>query len=132
MVRGLVGCLPGGEAAEVASPSFSLCNLYPTQPPVAHVDLYRVGMGTEPMTAAASSLPLTDEVLELVDNGGYLVLVEWSVFYPASCMPEKYIEVIWQQNEDPRQVEVTLHGSFDAISLEAWRHAFSIFDASRS
>ena len=41
LVRGLVEALPGGQDAEVASPSFNLVNLYPTQPETAHVDLYR-------------------------------------------------------------------------------------------
>ncbi len=42
MVRGLAASLPGGEQAEVASPSFNIYNLYPTRPEIAHVDLYRL------------------------------------------------------------------------------------------
>ncbi len=43
LTRGLVAALPGGEDAEVASPSFTLCNIYPTRPALLHADLYRMG-----------------------------------------------------------------------------------------
>ena len=36
--RGLIEALPGGENAEVSSPSFTLCNSYPTTPSVIHCD----------------------------------------------------------------------------------------------
>ena len=39
--RGFIEALPGGENAEVSSPSFTLCNSYPTTPSVIHCDLYR-------------------------------------------------------------------------------------------
>lgn len=39
--RALVEALPGSASAEVASPSFTVCNHYPTIPPVLHCDLYR-------------------------------------------------------------------------------------------
>ena len=39
--RGFIEALPGGENAEVSSPSFTLCNSYPTPPSVIHCDLYR-------------------------------------------------------------------------------------------
>ena len=38
--RGFIEALPGGENAEVSSPSFTLCNSYPTTPSVIHCDLY--------------------------------------------------------------------------------------------
>ena len=43
LTRALVARLPGGATAEVSSPSFTLCNHYPTRPPVVHCDLYRGG-----------------------------------------------------------------------------------------
>ena len=45
LTRGFVSALPGGEHAEVASPSFTLCNVYPTRPEVLHADLYRLSEG---------------------------------------------------------------------------------------
>ena len=41
LTRFMVLSLPGGLEAEVASPSFTLCNHYATVPPVLHCDLYR-------------------------------------------------------------------------------------------
>ena len=46
LIRFLVEALPGGENAEVASPSFTLCNVYPTTPKVQHFDLYRLPPGS--------------------------------------------------------------------------------------
>ena len=45
LVRGLAEALPGGDEAEVASPSFNIVNVYPTRPEVFHVDLYRIPGG---------------------------------------------------------------------------------------
>ena len=56
LTRALVEALPGGDQAEVASPSFTLCNYYPTTPPVMHCDLYR----------SPGSLP--DEIAEGLDK----------------------------------------------------------------
>ena len=64
--RGLVGALPGGDKAEVGSPSFTLCNIYPTRPKVLHADLYRLPPG--------SSLP--EEMGEDLSEDVLLIL-EW-------------------------------------------------------
>lgn len=37
----LCRALPGGHEAEIASPSFTIYNLYPCEPPVMHCDFYR-------------------------------------------------------------------------------------------
>ena len=67
LVRGLVADLPDGHAAEVASPSFTICNFYSTEPPVHHFDLYRL----EPF--------VTDEGLEeSLEDPLVLTVVEWS------------------------------------------------------
>jgi tRNA threonylcarbamoyladenosine biosynthesis protein TsaE len=111
LVHGLVAALPGGRLAEVTSPTFSLCNLYPTQPPVAHVDLYRAGLTMEPQTDAGAWLPLNDEVLELVDMGESLIIVEWAEFFPGTCLPEKYLSLTWQEVPAGRQVQANATGS---------------------
>ena len=41
LTAALTAALPGGDLAEVGSPSFTICNYYPTTPPVLHADLYR-------------------------------------------------------------------------------------------
>jgi len=110
LVRGLVTSLPGGHLAEVASPTFSLCNLYPTQPPVAHVDLFRAGLTTAHLPEAAYCLPFHDEVLELVDTGESLIIVEWAEFFPRMCLPEKHISLTWLETPTGRMVQVDAAG----------------------
>lgn len=61
-VRGLVHAL--GVQGEVRSPTFNLIQTFQTEPPIVHVDLYRVRSGL--------GLGLED----LLDD--HLVLVEWA------------------------------------------------------
>ncbi|WP_051257822.1 tRNA (adenosine(37)-N6)-threonylcarbamoyltransferase complex ATPase subunit type 1 TsaE [Desulfovibrio cuneatus] len=61
-----VTSLPGGAAAETSSPSFTLCNIYPTRPEVHHFDLYRL----------ETAQPL-DLLAESFDAQGVLTVVEW-------------------------------------------------------
>jgi tRNA threonylcarbamoyladenosine biosynthesis protein TsaE len=65
LVKGLVEALGGGDC--VTSPTFTLCHLYPTRPPVAHVDAWR-------MEQLGEALDLALE--EALDEGGVAV-VEW-------------------------------------------------------
>ena len=76
LTRALVEALPGGESAETSSPSFTLCNVYPTTPPIVHCDLYRQGAG--------SLLP--DEVADMLFDGALLVC-EWSEYLAPEDMP---------------------------------------------
>lgn len=76
LVRALVFALPGAEGAEVASPSFNILNLYPTTPPVAHFDLYRL-----------EGLPPGDEFLELAGDSVTLLLVEWAEHLSPDLLP---------------------------------------------
>ncbi|MDR2124903.1 MAG: tRNA (adenosine(37)-N6)-threonylcarbamoyltransferase complex ATPase subunit type 1 TsaE [Desulfovibrio sp.] len=62
----LTRALPGGEAAEPSSPSFTLCNIYCTVPEIRHFDLYRLPPGTA-----------VDELAESFDNDAVMTLVEW-------------------------------------------------------
>ena len=63
LARGFVSALPGGDKAETASPSFTLCHIYPTRPVVLHADLYRLGKNAR----------LPEETEE--DNA--ILLLEW-------------------------------------------------------
>ncbi|MUM78402.1 tRNA (adenosine(37)-N6)-threonylcarbamoyltransferase complex ATPase subunit type 1 TsaE [Pseudodesulfovibrio sp. F-1] len=84
LVRGLVGSLPGSDQAEVSSPSFNICNLYPTTPPVAHCDLYRLeGMGPD------------DALLELLEDRTMLVVIEWAQFLDRKLWPDEALELSW-------------------------------------
>lgn len=64
--RSFVGELPGAEEAEVASPSFTICNEYPTDPEIYHADLYRL----------PDIIDLPEELQDLPKNS--LLIVEWA------------------------------------------------------
>ncbi len=71
LVRCLTENLPGGGEAEVCSPSFTLCNEYPTCPEILHFDLYRTEEGH-----------MEESFLEALERLGSLdaplVIVEWA------------------------------------------------------
>ena len=99
-IRFLVETLPGGENAEVASPSFTLCNVYPTTPEVQHFDLYRLPPGG------------SDEMLEEnLDAGTGLILVEWAEYLPARVFPVDRIEMYWHVRKDAREVSFSGSGA---------------------
>ena len=77
LVRALVRHLPGGSEAEVSSPSFTIFNLYPTEPALVHCDLYRQGAG--------SLLP--DEVADMLFDGA-LLICEWSEYLALEDIPQ--------------------------------------------
>ncbi len=96
--RGLVESLPGGGQAEVSSPSFTLCNSYPTTPPVIHCDLYR------------SEGALPDEVDEALDAESGLVLVEWAERIAIENLPPKRLDIRFQVCKDNRLVTLSPYG----------------------
>jgi len=77
LVRMLVQALPGGLEAEVASPSFTICNIYCTAPRVHHFDLYRLDFGC------------FDEALEeSLDDAAVLTVVEWPERLASYALPQ--------------------------------------------
>lgn len=99
-IRFLVEGLPGGELAEVASPSFTLCNVYPTTPETQHFDLYRLPPG--------SSDEMLEESLESMHG---LILIEWAEYLPARIFPVDRIEMYWHVRKDAREVSFSGNGS---------------------
>ena len=69
LTRAIVSGLPGGDQAEVASPSFTICNFYPTTPPVLHCDLYRLGENAR----------LPEEAEDRLDDG-CIMIAEWAEY----------------------------------------------------
>lgn len=67
-VRGLVAGLKDADRAEVSSPTYALMNLYPTQPPVYHFDLYRV-CGIDDLE--------TTGYWDQIEEADGIVVVEW-------------------------------------------------------
>ena len=96
--RGFIEALPGGESAEVSSPSFTLCNSYPTTPSVIHCDLYR------------SEGALPDEVDEALDTESGLVLVEWAERIAAENLPPKRLDIRFQVCKNNRLVTLSAYG----------------------
>ena len=93
LVRGLVESLPGGDNAEVSSPSFNICNMYPTRPETAHYDLYRLEQAPGAALAVAD-----DALLDLLETEGprrALVIVEWAERLPANVLPPDRLELTW-------------------------------------
>lgn len=93
LVRGLVEALPGGDDAEVSSPSFNICNMYPTRPETAHYDLYRLEQAPGAALAVAD-----DALLDLLETEGprrALVIVEWAERLPADVLPPDRLELTW-------------------------------------
>ncbi|MBO0903423.1 tRNA (adenosine(37)-N6)-threonylcarbamoyltransferase complex ATPase subunit type 1 TsaE [Jiella sonneratiae] len=74
LARALIRALAGDAGLEVPSPTYTLVQPYPTEPPVAHFDLYRLASGEE-----LDELDFRDAV----ETG--VVLVEW---------PERAAEVL--------------------------------------
>lgn len=97
-IRDIVRELPGSEKAEIASPSFSVCNRYPVTPSVLHCDLYRTG----------TSIP--EEILEALDEPDTAVLVEWAEFLPESLRPASYLSLSLAMEGSGRILSITAEG----------------------
>jgi len=99
LVRALVESLPGGDEAEVGSPSFNLFNIYPTTPECVHVDLYRFE-GRAP----------DDSLLELMESGRRLILVEWINRLPLEFWPDSYLLLRLIRQDQGRMAEIKAYG----------------------
>jgi tRNA threonylcarbamoyladenosine biosynthesis protein TsaE len=109
LTRAIVESLPGGDIAEVASPSFTICNQYPTTPQILHCDLYR----------CPNSLP--DEVLDGLDNPKVLTVLEWSEYLPEAEIPQDYLDILLQPCEESRRLTLQAHGKNAAELLRHLR-----------
>ncbi len=106
-IRYLVEALPGSEMAQVASPSFSICNRYPVQPPILHCDLYR----------CQSDIPW--ELEEALEDPKLILLVEWSEFLPKELWPDEVLLVEFSRKLEERSLVLSAHGSQTAKLLPA-------------
>ncbi len=103
LTRGLCSALPGGENAEVSSPSFTIVNIYPTRPEVIHMDLYRLeGM-------------VTDDIFEECapgawDRAGGLTIIEWAEYLPERLTPADRLTLTWLACESGRRVRIEACG----------------------
>lgn len=107
LVRGLVADFPGGHKAEVSSPSFTLCNIYPTKPPVVHCDLYR---SDEPM-------PLPTEAQDLLDGPSGILLAEWAERLIPAERPMNRLDIRLIPCQEGRLVTLCPHGEAARLML---------------
>ncbi len=126
LVRALVAALPGGDQARVSSPSFTVCNLYPTTPETAHLDLYRLeGQGP---AGSFPGLGLDEDLLDLVHEGGMrdgrvLALVEWAEHLQGPDRPGDALVLRWLPAETGRRIEFTATGPVARACLAALEQA---------
>ena len=108
----IVANLPGGDLAEISSPSFTIMNSYPTDPPVLHCDLYRCG-----------DAPLPDEIADALDDPGTVVLVEWADYLQPRDYPPDFLALTFdietEQCEKNRALTLSATGPHATEALEA-------------
>lgn len=99
LVRALVGALHGDDSA-VSSPTFVFRQRYDGQPPVEHLDLFRV---ERPADAAGLGL---DEAFD----DATVTIVEWAERLPGLLPPETIHVEIAGLGDAPRRVSVRRPG----------------------
>lgn len=99
LISALTKALPGGADAETGSPSFTLCNIYPTTPPVAHFDFYRQENGSA-----------DESFLDFLEEERHVLLVEWAERLPAHALPPHRLDCVLAIKGEGRQVRLTAHG----------------------
>lgn len=96
LIGQIVSNLPDGHLAEPASPSFTICNYYPTRPEVLHCDLYRL----------TDSMP--EDLLEFLQDGRGILLVEWPERWKQP--PANYLDIFLNVVNDRRTATTVGHG----------------------
>ncbi len=100
LIRAMVEALPGGKDAEVSSPSFTVCNMYPTIPETVHYDMYRL-----------QNMGLDASYYEFLDEGNVLLLIEWAQYIPVTEWPDEWLLFRWHPCDEGRLVEITFRGA---------------------
>jgi tRNA threonylcarbamoyl adenosine modification protein YjeE len=104
--RGLVRRLGGGES--VTSPTFTLCHLYDTTPPVAHVDCWRLEGIAEVVDLGLD---------ELIDDGS-CVIAEWGE-RAAPVIGQDALVVTLEYDDDHRRATIDATGIRSRSRLDA-------------
>lgn len=99
LTRSIVANLPGFEGAEVSSPSFTICNHYPTRPPVAHSDLFR----------CKSDIP--EDVLSALEDQETISIIEWAEFLPDWIKPANFLDISFNLDNDCRLLDFHAAGN---------------------
>lgn len=124
LVRFLVEALPGGELAEVSSPSFTLCNIYPTRPEVWHYDLYRLEDGPPPEELLEALDHLAAPVCAPEENP-VLLLVEWPERLEAALLPADRLHCRLTAGQNDRRASFKGRGKAAEETLDRLRALLS-------
>jgi tRNA threonylcarbamoyladenosine biosynthesis protein TsaE len=99
LVQGAADAL--GVDGPVLSPTFMLVREYDGDPPIHHVDAYRL----------SGPLELEDLGLEDVLSPDAIVFVEWADRV-AAALPDSWLELVLRiRDDDHREIDVSLHGT---------------------
>jgi tRNA threonylcarbamoyladenosine biosynthesis protein TsaE len=111
LVQGAAAAL--GVDGPVLSPTFMLVREYDGDPPIHHVDAYRL----------SGPLELEDLGLEDVLSADAVVFVEW-----AAALPESWLELVLHiGDDDHREIEVRPHGRAWAVRADRLAAALEPF-----
>jgi tRNA threonylcarbamoyladenosine biosynthesis protein TsaE len=127
LARAMAHAMPGGDMAEVASPSFTVCNRYPTTPGMAHCDLYRCappeaahaidGLTDGSWDAHAATQPelapwaCPDDVTAALEDPATLTVIEWGAFLPSSLRPPCHLDITLAMRHGDRSLTIDAHGA---------------------
>lgn len=100
LTRAFIKNLSGSDNCEVSSPSYTVLNHYPTLPPVVHCDLYR----------CPNSIP--EEILDIMDSSGTILIVEWANFFPNEYRPEESLDIFFKIEKNVRCLTIKENGIF--------------------
>lgn len=108
LIRALVESLPGASRAEVTSPSFNIVNLYPTTPPVAHFDLYRLAEGCS-----------DEDVFELLESERTWNVVEWADRLAPEDEPDRAVRIALEARDTGRTARIRAKEKADEEPLRS-------------
>lgn len=106
----ICAAFPGAEEAEVSSPSFTICNLYPCRPQILHCDLYR----------CREQIP--EEALDFMDARQGQIIMEWADYLRP--LPPEYLDISFQVINNSRRLELRAEGEAAEACL---RQIFSLW-----
>ena len=109
LARGLIRAMTRPDE-DVPSPTFTLVQFYPSDPPVAHFDLYRLSRAEEAFEIGLD---------EALDEGA--VLIEWPERLgddPAAALGPDILTIVLSEDGEGRVATVSGVGSWQAKSMD--------------
>lgn len=97
LAKGIVEGFGAGSAEDVSSPTFPIVHEYRGDTTVFHLDLYRLETEQEVLAIGM------DDLLDSVDEGEALMLVEWGERFPR-LWPPSHLRVVIRIAGDRREI----------------------------